>query len=187
METHKLILTDQHEYFLGDRKIDGLTASIKEAGLIRGGGESYMTRGTAIHLATQFYDKGSLDESTVDSQIHGYLESWKRFRQDQNFTPSHVEWAIYHPEIMVAMTIDRLPGPLDIKSGAPEPWHVLQIAAQWSALLSHGLRDFVKSPMDVYLDPDGGPPKIKLYNIAELKEAYQVYSSMLYFLRWKRR
>ena len=188
----ELILDDAHTYRLDGKVLDGLTLTIAEAGLIRGLGDAwYLTRGTAIHKATEFYDKKTLDESTVDTQIQGYLESWRRFRKDQNYTPTHIEYQIYHPELMVATTIDRLPGPLDLKSGGPEPWHVLQVGFQWGCLKAlyyngHPLSTSYQKPMDVYLDPDGGPPKIKVYSQGEMRESFKVYCSMLHFLRWKR-
>lgn len=185
--SEQLILTNEHEYFLGNKKLDGLTATIAEAGLVGNfGGEWYLERGTAIHLATELWDRDVLDESTVDPQIQGYLDSWKRFRKDQAYVPVEIEYPTYHPELLVGCKIDRLPGPLDIKSGSPEPWHILQICVQWSALICHGLHDYARSPQDVYLDPDGGPPKVKLYKTSEMREAFHIYSSMLVFLRWKR-
>ncbi len=183
----ELILTNDHRYLLDGKPIDGLTSTIAEAGLVRGCDPWYGERGSALHLATEFYDRGTLDESTVDPQIEGYLASWKRFRQDQNYTPTHIEYITYYPELMVGTKIDRLPGPLDLKSGSPEPWHILQIAIHYKTLIAHNLYDYSKDiPVDVYLDPDGGPPKIKQYNHSQLQEAFKVYASMLYFIRWRR-
>lgn len=42
--------------------------------------EFYLNRGTQIHLTTQLYDLGTLDESSVDPRIKGFLEAWKLFR-----------------------------------------------------------------------------------------------------------
>jgi hypothetical protein len=86
----------------------------------------------------------------------------------------------------VGTTIDRLPGPLDLKSGSPEPWHILQIAFQVVTIKIHNGLELIKTPMDIYLDPDGGLPKLEIYSPSELREAFGVYASMLYFLRWKR-
>jgi len=180
-----LTLDENHQYQLDDRLIDGLTSTIQEAGLIRGGDPWYMTRGTAIHLATEFYDKGTLDEDSVANEIKGYLASWKQFRVDQNYTPIEIEYPTWHPELMVGTKIDRLPL-LDIKGGVLEKWHILQLALQWSALICHGMHEMARSPMGVYLDPDGGAPKVKLYKASEMREAFKVYASMLVFLRWRR-
>jgi hypothetical protein len=183
----KLELDANHIYTVDGRRVDGLTSTIQEAGLIRSSGSYYMDRGSKIHLATQYWDEGVLDEETVDPQIQGYLDSWKQFRKDQHYTPIEIEYKISNPILLVASTVDRIPL-LDIKSGGPEPWHILQIAFQWKTLLDTfwDMQEYLKTPMDVYLDPDGGPPKVKAYKISELKEAYQVYCSLLVFLRWKR-
>ena len=174
-----------HRYYLDNKQIDGLTSTIAEAGLIGNyGSEWHMDKGTAIHLATELWDRGTLDESTIDVRINGPLESWKRFRDDQGYAPMEIEYPTYHPELLVGCKIDRLPGPLDIKSGSPEPWHILQIAFQWSTLLCHHLNR--SSPIDVYLDPDGGSPKVRVYSTSELREAFKVYCSMLHFIRWRR-
>jgi hypothetical protein len=185
--TPELILTNDHRYLLDGKPIDGLTSTIAEAGLIGNyGSEWHLDKGTAVHLCTEYFDGGTLDESTIDPQIRGYLESWKQVRKDQGYTPVEIEYPTYHPELLVGCKIDRLPGPCDLKSGSPEPWHILQIAFQWSALICHGMHDLAKSPMDVYLDPDGGPPKVKSYKTSEMREAFKIYASMLVFLRWRR-
>lgn len=182
----ELLLDENHHYTLDGKGLDGLTSTIQEAGLIGNfGTEWHMDKGTAIHLATEYYDKGTLDESTVDPEIVGYLESWKRFRKEQNYTPIAIEYVIYHPELMVGSKVDRLPL-LDIKSGSQVPWHALQIGFQWATLRTGCEVKAIWSPMDIYLDPDGGSPKIKVYTNSELREAFKVYASMLHFLRWRR-
>lgn len=180
-----LTLDSDHIYRLDGKIVDGLTSTIKEAGLIRTPNPWYGERGSALHLATEFYDKGTLDESTVDPKIQGYLESWKRFSKDQDYTPIEIEYRIVNSVLMVASKVDRIPL-LDIKSGSPEPWHILQIAFQWATLMSDHPREWISKPMDVYLDPDGSSPRVKLYNASELREAYKVYCSMLVYLRWRR-
>ncbi len=182
-----LTLDDQHVYRLDGKQIDGLTSTIQEAGLMGNyGSEWHMDRGMKIHLATELWDRRTLDESTVDPQIQGYLESWKQFRKDQGYIPTHIEYPIYHPELIVGTKIDRLPL-LDIKSGSPESWHVLQIAFQRECLKAHKMDEKLRmNPMDVYLDEDGGSPKIRVYKIGEMMEAFMVYASMLVFLRWRR-
>ncbi len=183
-----LTLDDQHVYLLDGKQIDGLTSTISEAGLMGNyGSEWHMDRGMKIHLATELWDRGTLDESTVDPQIQGYLKSWKRFRKDQNYTPTHIEYKTYHPELMVGTKIDRLPL-LDIKSGSEAPWHVLQVAFQRECVKIWMKEDekLRMNPQDVYLDPDGGPPKVRIYKVTEMMEALKVYASLLVFLRWKR-
>ena len=118
--------------------------------------------------------------------LAGCLMCLRRSSGYQNYAPIEIEYPTYHPELLVGCKIDRLPGPIDLKSGSPESWHILQIAVQWSTLICHGMHDLAKSPMDVYLDPNGGSPKVKSYKTSEMREAFRIYASMLVFLRWKR-
>jgi hypothetical protein len=182
-----LILTDDHKYFYDDRPIDGCTSILQEAGLISTyATEWYKIRGTALHLATEFYDRGTLDENSVDPQIKGYLNSWKKFREEMNYAPELIEEKFYNSALMVGMKIDRLPGPLDLKTGQQEPWHILQVALHWATVLPLLDHHMTLDPCDVYLDAEGGSPKVINYTASEMREAYKVYTSLLHFLRWKR-
>ena len=175
----------RHQYWLDGKPIDGLTSTIREAGLGWDADQHYLERGKAIHLVTEKWDKGMLDEAMVTDEIMPFLESWIKFRRDLKYTPVEIEFPTYHPELMVGTRIDRLPL-LDIKSGGPEKWHVLQLALQWSALSCHGMSHLAKTPMGIYLNSEGKIPKVKLYKASEMREAFKAYSSMLYFLRWRR-
>lgn len=63
--------------------------------------------GTLIHLATELYDEGELDESSVAPEIRPYLDAWVRFRDDTGFVPYRVEARVYHPVHRYAGTLDR--------------------------------------------------------------------------------
>ena len=180
-----LTLDENHRYHLDSKPIDGLTSTLQEAGLIRNSDPKYMERGSAIHKITELWDLNIIEKYEIDPAGLPYLESWKQFRADQNYRPTHIEYQIHHPQLMVGTTIDRIPL-LDIKSGSPVPWHILQIAFQNECLKPHFIHDPFWNPMDVYLDPDGGSPKVRVYTQAELREAFKAYCSMLHFIRWKR-
>jgi hypothetical protein len=176
-----------HTYSLDGRPLDGLTSTIKEAGLIRSNGDQaqwYMQRGKYIHLATELHDRGELDESTLDPQIVPYLESWKRFRGDQGYEPSHTELKLYDPIYLYAGTIDRLPL-CDLKSGAEDRWHKWQLAGYWNLCKVNGFGDQCSNPFNVYLDEDGGPPKIRNYTQAQMREALKDFLCILQFVRLK--
>jgi len=182
----KLELDDQHRYTLDGKGLDGLTSTIAEAGLISGyGSDWYMQRGTFIHQATEYWDKGELDESTVDPHIQGYLESWKQFRKDQNYKPDEIELKLYDPIYLYAGTIDRLPL-CDLKSGVEEKWHKWQLAGYWNLCRVNGLQDQCLNPFIVYLQEDGGPPKLKNYTQSQMRETLKDFLCILQFVRIKR-
>jgi len=186
MTSPSLKLNKEHQYSLDGKPIDGLTATLKEAGLIRSSDEWYMTKGTAIHLATEYYDKGTLDEDILDPQIKPYLESWKRFRKDQNYTPFYIEKSLFDPIYLYAGTIDRLPL-VDLKSGVKEKWHELQLAGYWNLCIVNGFFEQCKKPITIYLRKDGSSPEVISYSKKEMKDAFQAFLCFLHTARWKRR
>jgi len=177
-----LTLTDEHIYLLDDKPLDGVTSVIREAGLMPSYKpkdlEWYLAKGTAIHKATELFDKGTLDESTVDPRIIGYLESWQKLSA-REFTGIEVQLAdaIYG----YAGTIDRLPL-LDIKSGAPEKWHKIQLGAYYGLCKANDMI-FRPSAMAVYLQEDGAFPKVITYTIKEIQDALKIFLSALVVVR----
>lgn len=105
---------DKHEYKINGVPHPSVTQIIQEAGL---SGYSQCNQeameaagkfGTACHIGTELWDKGRLDMKTVDNYILLYLEAWKKFRKEFNFTPSAIEWKGYHQKFLVPGTIDRV-------------------------------------------------------------------------------
>jgi hypothetical protein len=71
-----------------------------------------------VHLATEYFDLGVLDESTVHADERGYLEGWMRFTQEHKPSWSAIERRFYHPGFRFAGTPDRY-GELDYKGARP--------------------------------------------------------------------
>lgn len=109
----------------------------------------YMTRGTYAHKAAALDHAGELDESTVDPEIKGYLQAVRNFKREHMVTVLASEKSIYHEGLDYCGTLDLVaviarysyPFVLDLKSGSPAPWHILQVAAY---LLAHGRKEWKK-------------------------------------------
>lgn len=92
-------------------------------------------RGTAVHKACELWDLDTLDESTLDAEIGGYLEGWKAFIRDTGWSNARIEHRVYQPQHKYAGTFDRtglLQGGLvclDIKTGILLDGHRNQLAA----------------------------------------------------------
>lgn len=96
--------------------------------------------GRAVHIATHYYDEGSLRrDSITNPAIEIGLQAWIDFRAATGFTPVMLETALHHPALRVAGMNDRAgyftkfsdhsPNDLltvDIKLGDPE-----HAGAQW--------------------------------------------------------
>ena len=181
---------DKHEYRLDGKLLDNVTSVIREAGFMPSYTpadlEWYLERGRAIHKATELYDKGELDESTVDPRIFGYLKSWKTL--NFKYHPQHIEMPLCDPIYGYAGTIDRLPL-LDIKSGQPEKWHRIQLGAYYGLCRANlTVKEFppAAAGMCVYLQEDGSAPKVITHKYTDLHDALKIFHAALIVIRAKR-
>lgn len=149
---------EQHRYTYRGLPLVSVTQALRLAGLStdpRFFAPGSAERGTAVHLATQYDDEGTLDESTLDPVIMPYVEAWRKFKVEMGFQPIHIERRlarIGHPSF--AGTIDRVcmvggfRWILDIKSGAEADADPLQLAGYSILIPSCRLAN-------VYLADDG--------------------------------
>jgi hypothetical protein len=136
---------EKHAYSWNGKPVPGVTSLLKHLHSFEGIPASVLEaaceRGTAVHLATEYFDLGILDEESIDSAIAGYVDAWRRFRAENDTVWSHVEAQCYHPLLRYAGTVDRvgtLNGDqwvLDIKTAvASHPVWGVQTAAYSNAL-----------------------------------------------------
>lgn len=92
-----------------------------------------LERGRYVHLACQFYDEGDL--GTLDPALVGYLDAWKRFREECRFEPLLIEDRHYNATYGFAGCLDRtgtMAGKsdvlLDIKTNCAPYWTAFQTA-----------------------------------------------------------
>lgn len=151
--------------------------------------EAAKERGTNVHLATQYFDEGDLDEATVSAQVRPYLEGWKRFVLDCEPNWRAIEQPLYHPGLRYAGTPDRfgeitLKGQridcqVDIKTAldAHPVWSVQTMAYNHAAGCPNARR------FTCQLRPDG---TYRLLEWADV-EAWPVFMSLLTLRTWKAR
>lgn len=130
---------DTHRYYLGDKILPGITGILKTCLYTD---PTYYTeesrvRGTNVHKAIQFLNKGTLNWATVIDQYLGYVIAYEKFVKDWNLKLSLYELPLYHPDLLFAGTpdlvgsvLDGVPAIIDIKTGPIMKWVALQTAAQ---------------------------------------------------------
>jgi hypothetical protein len=80
--------------------------------------------GTAVHLACELDDLGTLDEEQLDPALAPYLSAWRKFSRDHEVKWSKIEELVYHPAMGYAGKLDRYglvmgdDAVVDIKSSA---------------------------------------------------------------------
>lgn len=99
-----------------------------------------LTRGSAVHLATQYDDEGDFDEASAP-ELLPYVEAWRRFRAETGFAPTSIEQRVYSARYGYAGTLDRIGANgrgdlclVDVKTSSAEGWVRLQTAAYCGAL-----------------------------------------------------
>jgi hypothetical protein len=162
----------EHRYYLDGKEVPSVSEvlGLAKFNSTRYGksGHNSAWRGTTAHAACEFWDDGTLDESSLDPRLKGYLDAWRKFRTESGAEPVLIEQQVGHRDYMYAGTLDRLMriGPryilLDIKTGAKRSWHEIQGVAYLAALehcRSHIPIDLPVGRievMTVYLTHDGG-------------------------------
>jgi len=100
-----------HTYYWHGKRVPGVTGLLKTLhnfdGVPTDVLEAASQRGTAVHLACEYLDKGILDEDSVDPAIAGYVNGWRLFMAEKKPAWSAIEQMFYHPALAYAGTLDR--------------------------------------------------------------------------------
>ncbi len=134
---------ERHEYSVGGVIIPSVTQMLDAMGLKSG--TEWMTpehsqRGTFVHTACQLLDEDDLDEETLDIELKGYVEAYKKFKSESGFKVELIEYRVCSRIYGFAGTLDRTGTikehycVLDIKSGVKQPCDALQTAGYMIAL-----------------------------------------------------
>ena len=127
-----------HTYLLDGEKVPSVTEILKGAGFIDTTWykQSGTNRGTAVHEATEFIDRGDMAQEDFESEDwYGYVQAYAAFKAETGFEPVYIEEQLAHPQWKYAGTLDRIgriSGEmvlLDIKTGSAANWHGIQLAA----------------------------------------------------------
>lgn len=191
---------DAHAYFwlpdYGDRRerrLISVTQVLTAVGLIDN--TWYTTfardRGTYVHRMLELYERGVLDEAAVPEDYLGYLEGYRGWVAEAQAVRTRVEIRLPDPTEGYAGTIDWLgrlgqaPALVDFKTGAPCPWHQLQLAG-YHQLVARTLTGTATKPHNVrrfglYLTADGRYQQIPYTD----RKDFARWMDALNLARWK--
>lgn len=148
--------------------------------------EWYLARGRILHTALEYLDCGELDDTTIDPEISGRVQSYLKFKSDTGFTPTLIEKRFHHPAHKYTGKIDRL-GELDgrvilvdIKSGLFDPADQIQAGAYWGLLLTENIHPY--KVFDLYLSTE----KYKLLEVPTPRIHFNTFLAALTVYRWRK-
>jgi hypothetical protein len=100
---------EHHIFTVNGKVIPSVTTILKKAGMTPDYSfvdPWYAQRGTYVHKATELWEKGTLDEDTIDPLISGYVDAYKACRRDFPVTVTGQEIRLWHPQLKYAGIID---------------------------------------------------------------------------------
>lgn len=133
-----------HEYRFNGVVIPSVTTIISAVGLYEFDHVAAETldvaaaRGKVVHRCIEWYELGTLDESSIDPELYGYFESYLATKAAGLLPerPESVEKRLFSRRFRYAGTLDQMfenDWINDIKTGLPGAEHGLQLSAYWLA------------------------------------------------------
>lgn len=147
-------------------------------------------KGAAKHKLFEQYLKKTLDWSTLTDEALALIEQYQNFLTNETAEILCIEKARYSKELGYAGTPDLVYRDkdgkvivLDIKTGAPEKWHALQLAAYMELEKPyHSAKEFSTTSGGrlLYID-------VKKYTLKNpgVKDALEVFKAATRVARWK--
>jgi hypothetical protein len=155
--------------------------------------EEHRERGQKVHEATFLYDHDNLAPEAITDDIVGYVDAYRRFREESKWRVIFAESRVYSQRYRFAGTADRLflaPGIppeyvlVDIKtSRTVSKATALQLAAYDIAATetaNEGVR--IAAHYALHLSPDG---KYRLVRFDDMAEARQAFLAALTLHNWR--
>jgi hypothetical protein len=146
------------------KKVPRVTSILHAAGCM--GGQWWTPesrdRGTRVHYATRLLDEGKLNWDGLTDEERPYVEAWQAFKAENDVQIRSIEQFAVDELYRFAGRFDRVAilralhgglWVLDIKTGTPDPWHGLQLAAYARLLQQSSAQNPYRA--GVYLQDNG--------------------------------
>lgn len=129
-------IEETHEYRLDGVVVPGVTQILDAFGMrdTRHCSETARAIGEATHKCIHYLNEDDLDWKTLDPAISGHVQAYINFKAETGFRSLLAEQQLAHPIRRYAGTLDDFGWLhdcltlIDYKTGAPAPWHALQLA-----------------------------------------------------------
>ena len=195
MSEHPEVVFDKatHTYTVNGERWPSVTQILRDAGLIntRFYDTAARDRGSMVAQAIEYANDGDLDESSLDPQLRGYVEAWRKFLDDTSATVVESELVVCNPSLRYCGKADaivratvardgldllRFPGGnpeiiIDAKTGGSEFWHPYQLIAYKRCLPAPTIQR-----CNVYLRDDG-TYTCKWYSLARDRHDWRVFEA----------
>lgn len=181
---------DTHSYFLDGKQMPSVTQVIKSAGMMPPYSDmKAMEYGKLVHEAVADIIAGNTPQIDcfVKIAVDGFLK-WRKDYKPQIFMsekPGASETHRYAGTSDIGAVIGKDSWLIDVKTGDPSPWHIIQLAAY-----NELFKDKVGKPFNkfagLYLSATSpGEYHFKPYSMADIRTGFSVFLNALNIHRWK--
>ena len=172
----EIIRTEDHKYMNGDIEIPGVTTVLQDVGIINYNSFVKPGKGTRLHKIIELYRTGQLDWEAISEEEIEFIQRFDKLTAVYKF--AEYEKRIYNSVYNYAGTCDYFSLWVgELKTGKPEPWHLLQLAAYCYAENKRGVL--------IYMNEKRNP--VREYKLEDLKEAFKHFLCALDVYNFKRR
>jgi hypothetical protein len=179
-----------HVYRLGARVLPGITGTLVHHKIIDPTyyTEEGRTRGTHVHQAIHYLNRGTLDWAQLKDKYVGYVMAYEKFMREWNLKLVSFEQGLYHPALLFAGTpdlvgtvLDNVPAIVEIKTGVVPKWAALQTAAQALLVKAWDPQALDRRRFGITLNADGTYSKPKEFeNWASDELEYRTLNSAMH-------
>ena len=171
----QIIRTEDFRYMSGDIEIPGVNNVMQDVGIINYGPFVTTGKGTRLHKIIELYRTGQLDWKKLTDEEIEFIQRVDELTILYAFR--EYEKRIYHFTYHYAGTCDFFSDWIgEMKTGKPEKWHLLQLAAYCYAEKKPG----------VLIYPSVKRNPVREYTLDELKESFKHFLCALDVYNYKR-
>lgn len=148
--------SSSHSYWLGERRLPGVTQILSSCGFIEANQYATFEKGTRVHALTAELDLHGKVDLTEYADLAGYVDAWIKAKGVLCIDKfDEIEQPDFDDVYGFGGTIDRSYKDIivEIKTGPLAPWHPLQTAGY--RVLHHKHRSPAHRRIGVYLRGDG--------------------------------
>lgn len=195
-EDPELVLDQNHRYWWRGRKLFGVSWILENSGLIDPEEARWIKhpgateRGRILHRITELLDKGTLDVMSIDVNLWGWVDGYKRFLKEMQPKILLNEQRLVHPLLGYCGTLDRLVqfgdgilSLLDIKSGQAKPHHGPQMGGYSLAIKEKFNLNGLEIERHVLEINENGEYKLVAFNGPEPEQEFCAGLVMVRYLR----
>jgi hypothetical protein len=168
---------EKHEYWLGSKKIPGVSDILKTVGLSKdftNVDPFYRERGIQGHKCIELFLKDDLDESSIDPILTPFFDGFKRYWDKFGTKPRAIELALYN---------ENFAGTIDLVTNAIVDWKFSKSHDKVAELQGEAYKILAIEPMPFQVVQFPGDGSFEVYDYGD---GIDNWPHVMSLYRWKK-